>query len=480
MEVGKFYIDGTWVNPTRPHTHTEVINPATETVITQLPLGTEADVNKAVAAAKQALTSYAKTSIGERLELLEAIRTEYKNRYQDLADAISLEMGAPKTLAENHQTAAGLGHLKSAQTALRAHKFEWRHGTSQHILRYEAIGVAGLITPWNWPSNQIMAKLAPCLAAGCTAILKPSEVSPLSAVIIAEICDKAGVPKGVFNLVQGLGPVVGAAMSRHPDIALMSFTGSTRAGVAVAQDSAATVKRVCQELGGKSANIVLDDTKFATGVAQGTQASMLNSGQSCTAPTRMLVPASRHDEALAIAKTTAESLVVGDPASADTDLGPVANEAQYNKVQSLISRGISEGAKLITGGTGRVEGMSRGYFVKPTVFGGVENSMTIAREEIFGPVLSVLAYQTTEDAIAIANDSTYGLAGYVTGDMTKNHETMLAIARELQAGQIHFNYTAGGGEPPFGGYKQSGNGRERGTWGLNEYLEIKAMLGGVD
>lgn len=479
MEVGKFYIDGAWHNPARPHTHTEVINPATETIITQLPLGTEADVNKAVAAAKQAFPGYAKTSINQRLELLEAIRAEYKTRYQDLADAISMEMGAPKTLAENHQTAAGLGHLKAAQTALRAHKFEWRHGTSQHMLRYEAIGVAGLITPWNWPSNQIMAKLAPCLAAGCTAILKPSEVSPLSAVIIAEICHKAGVPKGVFNMVQGLGPVVGAALSRHPDVALMSFTGSTRAGVAVAQDAAATVKRVCQELGGKSANIILDDNAFATSVAQGTGGAMVNSGQSCTAPTRMLVPASRHEEALAIAKTTAESLVVGDPRDANTDLGPVANATQYDKVQTLIALGIDEGAKLVTGGAGRVEGLKRGYFVKPTVFGSVQNTMTIAREEIFGPVLSVLSYQTTEDAIAIANDSTYGLAGYVSGDASKNHKTMLAIARELQAGQIHFNYTAGGAESPFGGYKQSGNGRERGTWGLDEYLEIKAMLGVV-
>ena len=344
------------------------------------------------------------------------------------------------------------------------------------MIRHEPIGVCGLITPWNWPINQVMAKLAPCLGAGCTAILKPSEIAPLSSMVVAEICHDAGVPQGVFNLVNGYGPVVGEAMSAHPDIAFMSFTGSTRGGAAVAKTSADSVKRVAQELGGKSPNIILDDAGFAEAVARGTLGVMENSGQSCNAPTRMLVPASRHDEALEIAKKAAESVVVGDPTSADTTMGPVVSAAQFDKIQGLIQQGVDEGATVVTGGGGRPDGFNRGYFVRPTVFGHVDNDMAIAREEIFGPVLSVLSYQSRDEAIEIANDTDYGLSAYVSGD-SANKDALLDYAREIRAGQVHINYAGGGTDAPFGGYKQSGNGREKAEWGFEEYLEVKAVLG---
>ncbi len=469
----QFYINGAWVDPATPEV-IDVINPATEESVGQISAGSAADVNKAVAAANTAFESYSRFSVKERVDLLTEVREEYKRRFDDIAHAIMIEMGAPSYLAKGSQALVGLNHLKTAIRVLGEHKFEYTH--NNYLIRHEPIGVCGLITPWNWPINQVMAKLAPCLGAGCTAVLKPSEIAPLSSMIVAEVCHAAGVPAGVFNLVNGYGPVVGEAMSAHPDIAFMSFTGSTRGGVAVAKASADTVKRVAQELGGKSANIVLDDGGFNQAVENGVRGVMENTGQSCNAPTRMIVPASRHDEALEIAKKTAEAVVVGDPASENTTMGPLVSEMQFDKVQGLIQKGIDEGATLVTGGTGRPDGLNRGYFVRPTIFGHVNNDMTIAREEIFGPVLSVLSYQDRDDAIAIANDTDYGLAAYVSGDEA-NMDQLLDYARELRAGQVHINYTGGGSEAPFGGYKHSGNGREKAEWGFEEYLEVKAILG---
>ena len=473
MKNLQFYIDGAWVDPAKPEV-IDVINPANEEVVGQVSAGSAADIDRAVVAASKAFATYARTSVKERAELLTAVREEYKRRFDDVAHAIMVEMGAPMTLAQGGQTATGLSHLKTAIRVLEAHQFEFTHG--EFLIRHEPIGVCGLITPWNWPINQVMAKLAPCLGAGCTAILKPSEVAPLSSMVVAEICHDAGVPKGVFNLVNGYGPVVGEAMSAHPDIAFMSFTGSTRGGAAVAKTSADSVKRVAQELGGKSPNIILDDDGFAEAVARGTLGVMENSGQSCNAPTRMLVPASRHDEALGIAKKTAESVVVGDPTSPDTTMGPVVSVAQFDKIQGLIQQGVDEGATLVTGGGGRPDGFNRGYFVRPTVFGHVDNDMAIAREEIFGPVLAVLSYQSRDEAIEIANDTDYGLSAYVSGD-DANMDALMDYAREIRAGQVHINYAGGGTDAPFGGYKQSGNGREKAEWGFEEYLEVKAVLG---
>ena len=477
MKNLQFYIDGAWVAPAKPEV-IDVINPANEEVVGQVSAGSAADVDRAVVAASKAFVSYARTSVKERVELLTAVREEYKRRFDDVAHAIMVEMGAPTTLAQGGQTATGLSHLKTAIRVLEAHQFEFTHESTQgeFLIRHEPIGVCGLITPWNWPINQVMAKLAPCLGAGCTAILKPSEIAPLSSMVVAEICHDAGVPQGVFNLVNGYGPVVGEAMSAHPDIAFMSFTGSTRGGAAVAKTSADSVKRVAQELGGKSPNIILDDAGFAEAVARGTLGVMENSGQSCNAPTRMLVPAARHDEALEIAKKAAESVVVGDPTSADTTMGPVVSEAQFDKIQGLIQQGVDEGATVVTGGGGRPDGFNRGYFVRPTVFGHVDNDMAIAREEIFGPVLSVLSYQSRDEAVEIANDTDYGLSAYVSGD-SANKEALLDYAREIRAGQVHINYAGGGTDAPFGGYKQSGNGREKAEWGFEEYLEVKAVLG---
>ncbi|MCE2517651.1 MAG: aldehyde dehydrogenase family protein [Alphaproteobacteria bacterium] len=471
MSLTQFYINGQWVDPVTPET-LDVINPATEEAVATISVGTSADVDKAVAAAKAAFPSYSATSVQERVELLTTIRETYKKRFDDVADAIQMEMGAPTELARGAQAMVGMGHLKAAIRSLSNHEFEFTHG--QFLIRHEPIGVCGLITPWNWPVNQIAAKLAPCLAAGCTAILKPSEIAPLSAMVIAEIMHEAGVPAGVFNLVNGYGPVVGEAMSSHKDIDMMSFTGSTRGGVAVAKASAETVKRVSQELGGKSANIVLDDAAFAESVANGVHGCMNNTGQSCNAPTRMLVPASRHDEALEIARQAAAENTVGDPKAEGTVVGPLVSDLQFNKVQALIEKGIEEGATLVCGGTGKPDDMNRGYYVKPTVFGHVTNDMTIAQEEIFGPVLSIIAYDDVDNAVEIANDTVYGLAAYVSG---ADKDDMVSIARRLRAGQIHLNYGGGGADAPFGGYKQSGNGREKAEWGLEDYLEVKAVLG---
>ena len=471
MEQLNFYINGSWVKPNGVET-LDVINPASEEKVTKISLGTANHVNEAVAAARTAFETYSQTPVEQRIDLLTTIREIYKRRLDDVADAIQTEMGAPTYLAKGAQAMVGLGHLKAAIRSLTNHNFEYEHGS--FIIRHEPIGVCGLITPWNWPVNQVVSKLAPCLAAGCTAILKPSEIAPLSSMVIAEILDEAKVPAGVFNLINGMGPVVGEAMSAHPDIDMMSFTGSTRGGVAVAKASADSVKRVSQELGGKSANIILDDANFEGSIRAGVNSCMSNTGQSCNAPTRMLVPASRKDDAYSIAKDAAEKVIAGDPKKEETTIGPLVSDVQYKKVQNLIQKGIDEGAELLIGGTGKPDGLEKGYYAKPTVFGNVENDMAISKEEIFGPVLSMLTYENIDDAVAIANDTEYGLAAYVSGE---DKETLTSIARRLRAGQIHVNYGSGGADAPFGGYKQSGNGREKAEWGLEEFLEVKAIMG---
>ena len=471
MEKLDFYINGTWVKPSGVET-LDVINPASEEKVTKISLGDETHVNEAVTAARKAFETYSQSPVEQRIDLLTTIREIYKRRLDDVADAIQTEMGAPTYLAKGAQAMVGLGHLKAAIRSLTNHNFEYEHGN--FIIRHEPIGVCGLITPWNWPVNQVVSKLAPCLAAGCTAILKPSEIAPLSSMVIAEILDEAKVPAGVFNLVNGMGPVVGEAMSAHPDIDMMSFTGSTRGGVAVAKASADSVKRVSQELGGKSANIILDDASFEKSIQAGVDSCMSNTGQSCNAPTRMLVPESRKDDAYAIAKDAAQKVIAGDPKNDSTTIGPLVSDVQFKKVQNLIQKGIDEGAKLLIGGTGKPNGLEKGYYAKPTVFAEVKNNMTIAKEEIFGPVLSMITYENIDDAVAIANDTDYGLAAYVSGE---DKGTLTSIARRLRAGQIHVNYGSGGADAPFGGYKQSGNGREKAEWGLEEFLEVKAIMG---
>ena len=471
MEKLDFYINGTWVKPSGVET-LDVINPASEEKVTKISLGDATHVNEAVTAARKAFETYSQTPVEQRIDLLTTIREIYKRRLDDVADAIQTEMGAPTYLAKGAQAMVGLGHLKAAIRSLTNHNFEYEHGN--FIIRHEPIGVCGLITPWNWPVNQVVSKLAPCLAAGCTAILKPSEIAPLSSMVIAEILDEAKVPAGVFNLVNGMGPVVGEAMSAHPDIDMMSFTGSTRGGVAVAKASADSVKRVSQELGGKSANIILDDASFEKSIQAGVDSCMSNTGQSCNAPTRMLVPESRKDDAYAIAKDAAQKVIAGDPKNDSTTIGPLVSDVQFKKVQNLIQKGIDEGAELLIGGTGKPDGLENGYYAKPTVFADVKNDMAISREEIFGPVLSMLTYKNIDDAVAIANDTEYGLAAYVSGE---DKETLTSIARRLRAGQIHVKYGSGGADAPFGGYKQSGNGREKAEWGLEEFLEVKAIMG---
>ncbi len=470
-EYKQFYINGEWVEPAAPRS-CDVINPATEEVCAQISLGSEADVDKAVAAAKKAFASFSRTSRQERVELLEACVEAYKKRYMDIAEAISDEMGAPMSLASTAQAYCGQGHLEEAARVLKEFKFEEEMG--EHMLVKEPIGVCGLITPWNWPVNQISCKVAPALAVGCTMVLKPSEVAPLSGYIFAQVMDEAGVPAGVFNLVNGDGPTVGTALSKHPDIDMMSFTGSTRAGSLVAQNAAPTVKRVTQELGGKSPNIILDDADLEEAVTRGVMHMYNNTGQSCNAPSRMLVPAAKLAEAEAIAAKVTESVVVGDPKAEGTTMGPVVSEVQFNKIQGLIEKGIEEGAKVVTGGPGRPDGIDKGYFIRPTVFSGADNEMTIAREEIFGPVLTMIPYESEEQAIAIANDTAYGLAGYVqSGDIGHARE----VAAQIRAGNVSINGSAAGFNVPFGGYKQSGNGREWGSHGFTDYLEIKAVQG---
>ena len=471
MNLTKFYINGEFTDPSSNET-LGIINPATEEEIGIVALGSIEDIDRAVYSARKAFSVSSKLSKTDRLDILKTVRENYKKRFNDLSEAIRLEMGAPIKLAEGAQAATGLGHLKTAIRVLENHEFEYKHG--DYMVREEPIGVCGLITPWNWPINQIVSKVAPAFAAGCTVILKPSEIAPLSAMIIAEIMHESKIPAGMFNLVNGLGNIVGEAMSAHKNIDMMSFTGSTRGGVAVATASAATVKRVSQELGGKSANIILDDDSFTKSITNGVTHVMSNTGQSCNAPTRMLVPLSRHDEALDIAKNSVENIKVGKPDDINTDLGPLVSITQYNKVQNLIEKGIEEGAQLVSGGKGKPDGFEKGYYVKPTIFGNVSNNMIIAKQEIFGPVLSIIPYDDIEHAVSIANDTVYGLAAYVTGEDQKK---CLEVARELRAGQISLNYGSSGPSAPFGGYKQSGNGREKAEWGLDEFLEIKAIMG---
>lgn len=466
----KFYINGEWVEPSGSET-LDVINPATEEVIGSIAMGTPADVDKAVAAAKAAFETYSQTTREERVALLEAIIAKYSERLGEVAQTISQEMGAPLPLANAAQAPSGLGHLMTALQVLKTFEFEEDIGSS-HIIR-EPAGVCGFITPWNWPINQIACKVAPALAAGCTMVLKPSEVAPFNAILFAEVLDAAGVPAGVFNLVNGDGPTVGAALSSHPDVDMMSFTGSTRAGIEVAKNAAPTVKRVAQELGGKSANIILDDANFPEAVSRDVFGMCMNSGQSCNAPTRMLVPEARMDEAAAIAKAAAENVKVGDPAAEGTVIGPVVSAVQFEKIQNLIQKGIDEGAKLEVGGTGRPDGLNAGYYVKPTVFSHVTNEMSIAREEIFGPVLSLIGYQDDEDAVRIANDTEYGLSGYISGDSDRAK----GMAKRIRTGNVHLNGAPVDNNAPFGGYKQSGNGREWGRYGFEEFLETKAIMG---
>jgi aldehyde dehydrogenase (NAD+) len=470
-EMLQFYIDGKWVDPVTPNA-CDVINPATEEVCGHISLGSPADVDLAVAAAKRAFESFSQTSREERVDLLQAILDEFATRIDEIAAAIMDEMGAPWDLAKNAQAASGPQHIKAAIKALKTFEFDERHGKTCVVK--EPIGVCGLITPWNWPMNQVAVKVAPALAAGCTMVLKPSEIAPFDAMIFAEILDAAGVPAGVFNLVNGDGPGVGTALSQHPDIDMMSFTGSTLAGVAVAQNSAPTVKRVAQELGGKSANILLDDAEFERAVRSGAEDCFENTGQSCDAPTRMLVPADRVDEAAAIAAKVADSTVVGNPRDDGVEVGPLVSELQWNKVQGLIQKGIDEGATLAAGGTGRPENLDKGYFARPTVFANVSNDMTIAREEVFGPVLSIIPYNDDDDAVRIANDTPYGLSGYVS---SSNLDRARSIAARLRTGMVHINGAYADSASPFGGYKQSGNGREWGSHGIEEFLEVKSIYG---
>ncbi len=465
-----FYINGEWVKPEGRET-VGVINPATEQVFSRVSLGTAADVDTAAKAARDAFPAWSQTSVEERLAILDKILAGIKARSEDLAQAISQEMGAPISFARSAQVGTGLGHFATARQILANYEFEEARGKTQIIK--EPIGVCGMITPWNWPLNQLTCKVAPALATGCTMVLKPSEVAPISAMILAEIIHDAGVPAGVFNLVNGDGPGVGAAISSHPEVDMVSFTGSTRAGREVAKAAADTIKRVCQELGGKSANIILDSADFAAAVKGGIMGCFGNCGQSCNAPTRMLVPQSKMAEAIEIAKVVAAKAVPGNPADEATRLGPVVSQVQYDKIQSLIQAGIDEGATLVAGGTGKPEGLETGYFVKPTVFANVTNDMTIAREEIFGPVLSIIGYKDDEDAVRIANDTVYGLSGYVSGEP----EHARAIARRMRTGMVHMNGAGPDFAAPFGGYKQSGNGREWGEEGFHDYLEIKAVMG---
>ncbi len=467
----QFYIDGAWVDPVTPNT-LEVIDPSTETGFARISLGTAADVNKAVAAARRAFETFGFTSAAERHDLLMRIIDVYQKRAGDLALAVSREMGAPRKFALNSQVGVGLAHLEKIADVLKGYQFAERRGTS--LVVREPIGVVGLITPWNWPLNQITCKVGPALAAGCTMVLKPSEIAPLDAIIFAEIMDEAGVPKGVFNLVNGDGPTVGQALSSHPDVDMMSFTGSTRAGILVAKAAADTVKRVHQELGGKSANILFPDVDFPTAVTKGVAGCFGNSGQSCNAPTRMFVPRDRQAEVIAAARAAAENFVVGPADAEGAQLGPVVSQVQYDKIQDLIESGIVEGATLVTGGIGRPPGLNRGYFVRPTVFADVTPQMRIAREEIFGPVLAILPYDSVEQAVEQANDTVYGLASYI---QTKDIDLARKVAARMRTGNVHINYPAWDAGVPFGGYKQSGNGREYAEYGLEDFLEIKGILG---
>jgi aldehyde dehydrogenase (NAD+) len=467
----QFYIDGRWVDPAVPKEFT-VINPATEEPAGVISMGGAKDVDRAVAAARRAFDAYSRTSPAERLALMERILAAYNAHYDEIALAISTEMGAPMRLAKGSQTRIGVGHISAMIDVLKTFKFEESHGATRLV--QEPVGVCALITPWNWPMNQVAAKVVPALAAGCTMVLKPSEFAPFSAILWAKVMHEAGVPAGVFNLVNGDGPSVGAPLSAHKDIDMVSFTGSTRAGTEVARAAAASVKRVHQELGGKSPNLLLDDADLEKAVTQSVLHVFQNSGQSCNAPTRMLVPAAKLAEVEAIAQRVAAGVVVGDPAQARTTIGPVVSKLQFERVEGYIEKGIEEGAKLVTGGAGRPDGIAKGYFVKPTIFSNVNNQMTIAREEIFGPVLCILPYETEEEAIEIANDTPYGLAAYV---WSRDNVRARRVGSRIRAGQVALNGASGDMKTPFGGFKMSGNGREYGEHGLRDFLEVKAVIG---
>ncbi len=472
MKILQHYIDGRWTDPVGAGALFPVIDPADESQVAQIRMGSPADVDLAVAAAVRAFDAFAFTPLAERLDHLRRINAVFQRRIEDMADAITTEMGAPRDMAREAQAAAGPGHIEATIVAAGQLDWETRIGTS-NVVR-EPIGVCGLVTPWNWPINQIMAKVAPAIAAGCTVVLKPSEQAPLSAQLVAEFIDEAGLPPGVFNLVHGTGPAVGHALSAHPQIDLMSFTGSTRAGIDVAKTSADTVKRVAQELGGKSANLIFADADLERALGNSVRRCFYNTGQSCNAPTRMLVEASVYDKAVAIVQRLAEATQVGNPRESGRHIGPLASRIQFERVQAYMQLGIDEGARLVTGGPGRPAGFERGFFVRPTVFANVHNQMRIAREEIFGPVLVMLPFTDTEEGIRIANDTPYGLAAYLyTADSARAH----SVARRLRAGSVYINGASQGYAEPFGGYKQSGNGRECGVYGLLEFLELKSING---
>jgi aldehyde dehydrogenase (NAD+) len=468
--LNTFYINGQWVEPAPGGTQVNLIDPASEEPIGKLAMGTAADVDRAVAAARAAFPMWSETSREERIALLERVIEQYRARMEDLAVAVRQEIGAPVSLCKGLQVPIGLAQLQASLETLRHFEFETTHGKS--YVRREAVGVAALITPWNWPLNQITAKVAPALAAGCTVVLKPSEISPLDAYLFAEIMHDAGTPAGVFNMICGDGQVVGEALASHRGVDMVSITGSTRAGVAVALSAAPTVKRVAQELGGKSPLLILDDADLQTAVTSGVVQCMANSGQTCVAPTRMLVPRDRYDEAAAIAAQVANAIVVGDPANPATKMGPISNRNQYDKVQRMIGLGLEEGARVVAGGPGRPSGLERGFYAKPTVFTGVRNDMAIAREEIFGPVLVMIPYDNEENAIAIANDTEYGLAGYIA---SSSPERARRVAARLRVGSVRINGAMLDITVPFGGYKTSGNGREYGAEGLAEFLECKSV-----
>ena len=469
----KFYIDGQWVDPIST-ARIGVENPATEEIVCEVAMGNALDADRAIMAARAAFDGWTYTPVKDRIALVKRILEVYNSRYEDFAQAMSTEMGAPITWARGAQVWAGQVHIEATIKAAEEMVWEYNRGSTRIV--YEGIGVCSLITPWNWPMNQIACKVAPALIAGCTMVLKPSEIAPLSGVLFAQVLHDAGVPKGVFNLVNGAGPDVGARMSSHPEVDMVSFTGSTRAGTAIAAAAAPTVKRVAQELGGKSPNIILPNANIAEAVAAGVNAVMSNTGQSCDAPTRMLVPRAAQAEALKVARETAEAIVVGDPRDEATVLGPLVSKLQFDKVQRLIQAGIDEGATLVTGGVGRPADLNRGWFVRPTVFGDVVNAMTISKEEIFGPVLAIQPYDSIEDAITQANDTVYGLAAFIAGPV----EDAKPVARKLRAGTVNLNYPDWDTSAPFGGYKQSGNGREYADWGIHDFCEVKGIVGWGD
>ena len=474
LDRRNFYINGEWVSPAAAN-DLEVIDPSTEEAVAVISLGGESDTNAAVAAAKAAFPGWAATSVEERIAKLEKLLEIYNARSDEMAQAISVEMGAPMALASSSQVGAGASHIKSTIVALKAFEFERPLGdhAPDNAILYEPVGVAALITPWNWPMNQVTLKVVPAVGVGCTMVLKPSEVAPLSSALFAEMMDEAGFPAGVFNMVNGDGPGVGSQLSGHPDIDMVSFTGSTRAGVAITKNAADTVKRVSLELGGKGANIVFADADEKA-ITRGVRGCFSNSGQSCNAPTRMLVERSIYDQAVATAQEVAEKTAVDIASKEGRHIGPVVSEAQWTKIQDLIATGEKEGARLLAGGTGRPDGHEKGYFVKPTVFADVDPSMTIATEEIFGPVLSMTPFDTEDEAIALANDTPYGLTNYV---QTTDNDKARRVARQLRSGMVEMNGLSRGAGSPFGGYGQSGNGREGGEWGIEEFLEVKSISG---